>query len=181
MRYVTHLGELTHLSFPLRTNSILTPCKQGAVLSRYSPFPFNENELLTPNSHLPPLPSKKVLAINGADAKDVADHETEGYDDGRDGEGADRAKNEVPVEIRLKLLGARAQSSPRNITHREGSLLQIAANRCLWGCCEMLMRFGFRLEMLYLSSIKPNTISSLRVTKIRKSVSLYGIFIRHSP
>ena len=34
---------------------------------------------------------------------------------------------------------------------------------------------------LYLSSIKPNTISSLKVTKIRKSVSLYGIVIRHSP
>lgn len=33
---------------------------------------------------------------------------------------------------------------------------------------------------LYLSSIKPNTISSLKVTKIRKSVSLYGIVIRHS-
>ena len=36
-------------------------------------------------------------------------------------------------------------------------------------------------DILYLSSIKPNTISSLKVTKIRKSVSLYGIFIRHSP
>ena len=36
VRYVTHLGVLTHLSFPLRTNSVLTPCKQGAVLSRYS-------------------------------------------------------------------------------------------------------------------------------------------------
>ena len=61
---------------PMRTNSVLTPCKQGAVLSRYS------------------------LDLG----------------------------NDVPVEIRLKLLGARAQSPPRNITHREGSLLQIAAN-----------------------------------------------------
>ena len=31
---------------PMRTNSLLTLCKQGAVLSRYSLFP-NENELLT--------------------------------------------------------------------------------------------------------------------------------------
>ena len=36
-------------------------------------------------------------------------------------------------------------------------------------------------NQVYLSSIKPNIISSLKVTKIRKSVSLYGIVIRHSP
>ena len=48
MRYVTHLGVLTHLSFPLCTNSILTPCKQGAVLSRYSiGLAMRINSLLT--------------------------------------------------------------------------------------------------------------------------------------
>ena len=31
----------------MRTNSLLTPCKQGAVFSRYSIELGNENELLT--------------------------------------------------------------------------------------------------------------------------------------
>ena len=49
VRYITHLGVLTHLSFPLRTNSVLTPCKQGAVLSRYSiALAMRTNSLLTP-------------------------------------------------------------------------------------------------------------------------------------
>ena len=47
VRYISHLGVPTHLSFPLRTNSVLTPYKQGAVLSRYSIGLGNENELLT--------------------------------------------------------------------------------------------------------------------------------------
>ena len=50
----------------------------------------------------------------------------------------------------MKLQVARAQSLPRNITHREGSLLQIAANDQLRECCDMLTRFGFRRKMLYL-------------------------------
>ena len=33
----------------MRTNSLLTPCKQGAVLSRYSIGLGSENELLKPN------------------------------------------------------------------------------------------------------------------------------------
>ena len=33
----------------MSTNSVLTPCKQGAVLSRYSIGLGNENELLKPN------------------------------------------------------------------------------------------------------------------------------------
>ena len=36
-----------------------------------------------------------MLAINGADAEDIADHEAEGNDDGGNRERADRAKNEV--------------------------------------------------------------------------------------
>ena len=36
-----------------------------------------------------------MLAIKRADAQDVADHKAEGHYDGRDGERADRAKNEV--------------------------------------------------------------------------------------
>ena len=36
-----------------------------------------------------------MLAIKRADAQDVADHEAEGHDDGRDGERADRAEDEV--------------------------------------------------------------------------------------
>ena len=39
---------------------------------------------------------------------------------------------------------------PRNITHARPRLLQIAANGCLRGCCEMLTRFGFRGKMYYL-------------------------------
>ena len=35
------------LTFSMRTNSVLTPCKQGAVLSRYSLGLFNENKLRT--------------------------------------------------------------------------------------------------------------------------------------
>ena len=44
--------------------------------------------------------------------------------------------------------------SPRNIQHARARLLQIAANWCLRGCCEMLKRFGFRLEMYYLCTRK---------------------------
>ena len=39
---------------------------------------------------------------------------------------------------------------PRNITHANPRLLQIAANDQLGNCCEMLTRFGFRRKMLYL-------------------------------
>ena len=35
------------LALAMRTNSVLTPCKQGAVLSRYSIGLGNENKLLT--------------------------------------------------------------------------------------------------------------------------------------
>ena len=35
------------LTFSMRINSVLTPCKQGAVLSRYSIGLGNEYELLT--------------------------------------------------------------------------------------------------------------------------------------
>ena len=35
------------MALAMRTNSVLTPCKQGAVLSRYSIGLGNENELLT--------------------------------------------------------------------------------------------------------------------------------------
>ena len=45
-----------------------------------------------------------------------------------------------------------------------------------------VFKSGALFEQAYsISSIKPNTISSLKVTKIRNSVSLYGIVIRHSP
>ena len=53
--------------------------------------------------------------------------------------------------------------APRNITHAKARLLQIAANGCLMGCCEMLKRFGFRLEMLYLCTSEEERALNMRV------------------
>ena len=38
--------------YTMRTNSLLTPCKQGAVLSRYSISLFHEHELRTHAANL---------------------------------------------------------------------------------------------------------------------------------
>ena len=44
MRYVTHLGVLTHLFFPLRTNTVLTPCQARCGTFTLLPCPYNEYE-----------------------------------------------------------------------------------------------------------------------------------------
>ena len=89
----------------MSTNSVLTPCKQGAVLSRYYYCYFP-----TPNFY--------------------------GYS----------ITDNAPITQRQST----HPSPPRNITHANPRLLQIAANVQLGDCCEMLTRFGFRRKMLYL-------------------------------
>ena len=86
------------LTFSMRTNSVLTPCKVRyfhvttipSVLSRYYDSLGTFTLLRFPRYfHVTPLA--------------------------------------LGTKFPMKLQGARTQSSPRNITHREGSLLQIAA------------------------------------------------------
>ena len=98
----------------MSTNSLLTPCKQGAVLSRYSLF-FIENELLTHTLH------SKVRYF----------HVT--------------------------------PPCPRNITHANPRLLQIAAKCSLRKCCEVLTQFGFRRKMLYLCTSEEEIALNKRV------------------
>ena len=43
---------------------------------------------------------------------------------------------------------------PRNIIHGEASVLQIAANWTIWKCIQMLIRFGFRQNILYICIAK---------------------------
>ena len=52
---------------------------------------------------------------------------------------------------------------PRNITHANPRLLQIAANRRLMECCEVLTRFGFRRKMLYFCTSKVERALNKRV------------------
>ena len=144
VRYVTHLGVLTQLSFPLRTNSILTPCKQGAVLSRYSiGLAMRINSLLTrceqravrylamrTNSLLTPCKQGAVLSRYSLfpNENELLTHVTIF--------GHSKVRH-FPV----------TPSRPRNIIHANPRLLQIAANEPLMNCCEMLTRFGFRGKM----------------------------------
>ena len=52
---------------------------------------------------------------------------------------------------------------PRNITHANPRLLQIAANDQLRECCDMLTRFGFRRKMVYLCTSKEERALNKRV------------------